>query len=631
MHMNLARTRRPQSFDDVAGQRLAVMLLKNSLAKGMFFPVYLLAGLRGSGKTTMGRIFAMAVNCHGLEQFQAGKGEGNFPCLRCASCQTMQQGGHPDFIEIDAASHTGVDNVRQIIEEAAFLPVMGRKKVYLIDEAHMLSKAAFNAFLKILEEPPATVLFLLATTDRHKILETVLSRSFQLFFDPITPDILVPYLQQICSSESISYDDAGLQIIARESGGSVRDALNMIERVRFAGEDVSAAAVERVLGYLSSADLSRLLIAVASGSAQEVLVCVQDVRLHAYMPAVVWRQLVALVRLLIWDSCGLTPQRDAPFGDAGDLASASGLRGLFASSQLIEFLDLLYRLEMQFAKSTVPQVLLERALLGMAQRCVNGEAAPVRTPPTRTPAPERADSGGRSTTKAGSAQAVRQAPGQSETRAGVDETPEKKPEERVRETGSLESRESLEHLEAGATPETKQNTSNTPGGDQWQLFVQRVGERVQDPIMHSVLRAGVCRQVQDGLIGVQFPKKFVFYQELVIAARPVWQPLLEEIFGKGVTLVPEFSGETDDRASEPRPEPRSGAAVASDPAARSAAGSGAHGGAWKSDRSENNVRKNNISSGTKSARERPVTQVGPNAQALQKAFPGTLTVTEEES
>ena len=178
MQQNLARAWRAKTFDELIGQELSVRLLKNSLAKKCLFPVYLLSGLRGSGKTSMGRIFAAAVNCERLHDFQvSGASESSdavsLPCLKCASCCAMRAGNHPDFVEIDAASYTGVDNVRQIIESASFLPVMGSKKVYLIDEAHMLSKAAFNAFLKILEEPPATVLFLLATTEDHKILDTV--------------------------------------------------------------------------------------------------------------------------------------------------------------------------------------------------------------------------------------------------------------------------------------------------------------------------------------------------------------------------------------------------------------------------------------------------------------------------
>jgi DNA polymerase-3 subunit gamma/tau len=196
--LNLSRKWRSQDFGQIVGQDLAVRILKNSLYLGHYFPVYLFAGQRGCGKTSTARIFAAAVNCHALPLFQKDPKKSSTPCLVCDSCVAMRDGNHPDFIEIDAASHTGVDNIRAVIESSSLLPSMGRKRVYLIDEAHMLSKAAFNAALKILEEPPATALFILATTNPHKIIDTVRSRCFQLFITPIPHDSLKNHLIFIC-------------------------------------------------------------------------------------------------------------------------------------------------------------------------------------------------------------------------------------------------------------------------------------------------------------------------------------------------------------------------------------------------------------------------------------------------
>src|SRR5579863_6898764 len=182
--LNLSRKWRSQNFDQIIGQDLSVRILKNSLYLGHYFPVYLFAGQRGCGKTSTARVFAAAINCRELSAFQKDPKK-SVPCLVCDSCIAMQEGKHPDFIEIDAASYTGVDHMRNIIESSSLLPIMGTKRVYLIDEAHMLSKAAFNAALKILEEPPATALFILATTNPHKIIDTVRSRCFQLFFTAI--------------------------------------------------------------------------------------------------------------------------------------------------------------------------------------------------------------------------------------------------------------------------------------------------------------------------------------------------------------------------------------------------------------------------------------------------------------
>src|SRR3989338_3060341 len=228
VELNLARKWRSKNFQEVIGQPLAVRILQNSLYLKQFFPVYLFAGQRGCGKTSTARIFAAAVNCARLPEFQADPRKVTIPCLQCESCIAMSKAQHPDFIEIDAASHTGVDNVRNIIDSSSFLPLLSQKKIYLIDEAHMLSKAAFNAFLKIMEEPPQSVVFILATTDVEKIIDTVRSRCFQLFFDPIDETKLLMHLVKICKEENIKFDEAGLKLIIKESEGSARDALNLL-------------------------------------------------------------------------------------------------------------------------------------------------------------------------------------------------------------------------------------------------------------------------------------------------------------------------------------------------------------------------------------------------------------------
>jgi len=217
--LNLARKWRSKQFNEIVGQELSVRILKNSLYKDKLFPVYLFSGQHGCGKTTTARVFAAAVNCEKLPEFRKAPQNVTLPCLACVSCTAMSKGQHPDFIEIDAASNTGVDNIRQIIDASALLPVMGTKKIYLIDEAHMLSKAAFNAFLKIMEEPPSSVLFVLATTDAQKIPE---SRCFQLLFDPVETSLLMGHLKFICEQESIAYEGTALSLIVRESAGSVR-------------------------------------------------------------------------------------------------------------------------------------------------------------------------------------------------------------------------------------------------------------------------------------------------------------------------------------------------------------------------------------------------------------------------
>lgn len=260
--LNLTRKWRSKKFKEIIGQDLVVKILQNSLYKKAFFPVYLFSGQRGCGKTTTARVFAAAANCQQLEQFQKNPKEFQIPCLQCESCVAMTQMRHPDFVEIDAASYTGVDNIRNIIDTSSFLPVLSHKKIYLIDEVHMLSKAAFNAFLKILEEPPKFVVFILATTEIHKVPETVKSRCFQLFFNPVQIPVIVQHLQSICDQERIVYQDSALELIAQVCDGSLRDAINLLEQARFAGERVNKEVICSVLGYLDDQHVYDIVCAI---------------------------------------------------------------------------------------------------------------------------------------------------------------------------------------------------------------------------------------------------------------------------------------------------------------------------------------------------------------------------------
>jgi len=309
IQLNLARKWRSQQFDRIVGQDLSIRILKNALFLGKFFPVYLFAGKHGCGKTTTARVFAAAANCERLADFQQNPKKFIVPCLQCDSCKAMLQGRHPDFIEMDAASHTGVDNVRQIIEASTLLPLLGRKKIYLIDEAHMLSKAAFNAFLKILEEPPASVFFILATTDEHKIIDTVRSRCFQLFFNAVDQQVLRDHLIHICQEEQIAYEPQGLDLIIKETGGSVRDALNLLEQVSFSAKRVGKEETLQVLGYIPEEKLYHLLITIVNaGSLAEVIQAVEDLNCVQYNIDFIWQRFLSLIHTVLWLKHGVVPQ-----------------------------------------------------------------------------------------------------------------------------------------------------------------------------------------------------------------------------------------------------------------------------------------------------------------------------------
>lgn len=353
--VNLARKWRSKTFKTIVGQDLALRILQNSLYVNQFFPVYLFSGQKGCGKTTTARVFAAALNCTQLLEFQKNP-KTQMPCLECESCVAMQKNQHPDFIEIDAASYTGIDNIRTIIDSSSFLPVLGSKKVYLIDEAHMLSKAAFNAFLKLLEEPPMFVVFILATTDAQKILDTVVSRCFQVFFDPIDQTKIVSHLSEICVTEKISYNEDALVLIAKETGGSLRDALNLLEQVRFAGAKVSVDSVRTVLGHVQESVIIDIMHALCTQNAQILLAALQSITQKAYGAEYIWQQLIACAYDLVLAHHGIAPKTFAQ-------ETIENIKNISAMPHIIFIFQALCEYEQQVAAHTRKDIVLELTLM----------------------------------------------------------------------------------------------------------------------------------------------------------------------------------------------------------------------------------------------------------------------------
>ncbi len=292
-HLNFARALRPKDFGNVFGQDIPIRMLCNGLALGRLFPTYIFSGQRGCGKTTSARIFAGALNCTNLDQALKSRLL-EIPCNSCNSCQMFLAANHPDFVEIDAASHTGVDNVRQILEAATYLPVVGKKKIYLIDEAHMLSKSAFNAFLKMLEEPPESAIFLLATTELSKIPDTVRSRAFHAIFKPIDQDKMVDFLSKICLEQKIDLSVDVLKIIAKQSEGSLRDALNLVEQLHWAcmGQDCAAQLeiASNLFGLVSSDLIFEIGQLVFTSKLSELAQRLSAGCFAGKRPEVIWRE-----------------------------------------------------------------------------------------------------------------------------------------------------------------------------------------------------------------------------------------------------------------------------------------------------------------------------------------------------
>ena len=251
----LARKWRPRDFSTLVGQSHVVKALTHALTEKRLHHAYLFTGTRGVGKTTIARILAKSLNCE--------TGITATPCNTCQACRDIDAGRFVDLLEIDAASNTGVDDMRQLIENAVYMPTAGRYKVYLIDEVHMLSKSAFNALLKTLEEPPAHVLFILATTDPQKILPPVLSRCLQFNLKQMPPADIVAHLEHILTQEKVSFEPIALQTLAKGAQGSMRDALSLADQaIAFTSSNVTLEAVQDMLGTTDGAQIESILRAL---------------------------------------------------------------------------------------------------------------------------------------------------------------------------------------------------------------------------------------------------------------------------------------------------------------------------------------------------------------------------------
>ena len=263
----IARKWRPQTFDDVVGQDHVVRTLRNAISRGRIAHAYLFVGPRGTGKTSTARIFAKALNC-------TGGPKANFD-VNDPACQSIADGSHLDVIEIDGASNNGVDQVRDLRETVRYAPAQGKFKIYIIDEVHMLSAAAFNALLKTLEEPPAHVKFVFATTDPQKVLPTIVSRCQRFDLKPIPPELIVERLKKIAREEQINVTDAALACIARLADGGMRDAQSIFDQmISFCGNEVSEPDVLDVYGLVSAEKVAELGGALAAGDHRKLIAIV---------------------------------------------------------------------------------------------------------------------------------------------------------------------------------------------------------------------------------------------------------------------------------------------------------------------------------------------------------------------
>lgn len=351
----IARKYRPQIFDDVVGQRLVTETLKNAIQTDRVAHGYIFSGGRGVGKTSTARILAKSLNCV--------KGPTVTPCGECPSCMEITAGNSVDVFEIDAASNRGIDEIRELRESVRYLPARDRYKVFIIDEVHMLTTEAFNALLKTLEEPPPRSLFILATTEPHKLPATIQSRCQHFAFRLLDYAEIFLRLQEVCKAESIQADEGSLSVLSQAADGSLRDALSLLDQVIAAcGRILEEGRVRQLLGVVPTRLLKEMTEAVHAAEGRRVLELVNDLAGEGYELGHFAGEYVRYIRnLMIAKSCGeATPLLQVPADERPTLAQ---LASLFSDEDLTRFFQVLLRTEAELRYSLAPRFHLEMGLL----------------------------------------------------------------------------------------------------------------------------------------------------------------------------------------------------------------------------------------------------------------------------
>lgn len=374
-----ARKYRPSTFKSVVGQHALVNTLKNAVKSGRLAHSYLFCGQRGVGKTTMARIFAKAINCEHL----TADGE---PCNECESCRAFNEQRSLNIIELDAASNNSVDDIRQLTDQVLVPPVTGRYRVFIVDEVHMLSAAAFNAFLKTLEEPPKYVIFILATTERQKILPTILSRCQKYDFQRITPSDIAEQLKYVADHEGYTTEPEALNVIAQKADGAMRDALSIFDQVAAAsmGNITYRAAIDN-LNVLDYDYYFRLVDAFADNNVEQSLLVYKDVRDHGFDSRAFINGVAAHLReLVVAHSPELVPLMEVT-GEIAERYKQQAAR--CPLGKLYQAMDLCNTCDLNYINATNKRFIVELTLIKICQLFGGETAAPTAPQPLRKVAP----------------------------------------------------------------------------------------------------------------------------------------------------------------------------------------------------------------------------------------------------
>ena len=369
-YLALYRKYRSKNFDELVGQEAIKQTLENSLKIQKISHAYLFSGPRGTGKTSVARLFAKALNCE--------KGNGEI-CNECSNCRAINEGSHPDVIEIDAASNSGVDEVRELIEKVKYAPIQGKYKVYIIDEVHMMTNSAFNALLKTLEEPPSYVVFILCTTEPYKLLPTILSRCQRYEFKKITDAELKKLITHVLKEEGVSATNDAINLIVELANGGARDSLSLLDQViSYAGSNIEEEDVIKMFGLVSSQDKIRLLENIKDGNTLKVLKTYDEFIIRNIDLSRLVNELLTLLK----DSLVYLKTRDKSLITSSKEEDAKEIMLKFDESELLSYIDLLLKCQNEFKTTSDPNFLFEIYLLKLLKV---GTSQEVTVPKVETP------------------------------------------------------------------------------------------------------------------------------------------------------------------------------------------------------------------------------------------------------
>ena len=519
-YLVLARKYRPQTFGDMTGQEHVVRTLSNALRSGQLAHAFLFTGPRGVGKTTAARLVAKALNCE--------KGPTAEPCGACPACTEIAEGRAVDVIEIDAASNNGVDNVRDIVEAVKYRPARDRYKVFVVDEVHMLSTGAFNALLKTLEEPPEHVKFVLATTDVHKVPETILSRCQRFDFRRLTMQQIVDQLAKVARAEGMSVSAGALALVARAAEGGMRDALSMLDQVRAAcGDAASDEAVAEALGAVDAAAVSRIGGALVRRDGAAVLAELAALDARGLETRRVAEEIVRHLRNAV--VARLAPGAPLDLPDA-ELAEVRAQAAAADAAQLTRLFDVAQAAAVDVKESEQPRYALEVALLKGVFLAPGAEVAELigriealaaggGTPTPRPSTPSMPTSSGRST-------ATSTPTARTTSTATANSTPTSTPT---------------------ATPPSTRDDPSAPLADRWRGAVEEI-EQVA-PFAAPALKQAALLWIREGEVGIQLsPGTFA---DMVERRRADIEAALARRFGKPTRLAVSIGAAAPAAGAEP--------------------------------------------------------------------------------